>query len=251
MAVELRRGDGEVGERGSALRMLAVVAVECSLEHDRLEPVPKGVRRQRRGRRRDVEMLDRQRSGIPERLRDAHRGPDRSLILCIKESADTADHVASLHTANVLHVCGTRCARRCSLSHRGSKERADEYRDHLLAISITGDWAPWVEFFAAAVRDESRSGHDRIMRLLALREEISGAVRSALPRARLALEIADDLIAYPILSVADAQRRYGRSNQANRNAVASLVELGVLEPYGEARYDRLYWSRRVFQAIER
>ena len=75
-------------------------------------------------------------------------------------------------------------------------------------------------------------------------------VRSALPRARLAVEIADDLIAYPVLSAAHAQRRYGRSNQANRDAVASLVEVGLLEPYGEARYDRLYWNRRVFQVIE-
>lgn len=131
------------------------------------------------------------------------------------------------------------------------EERADEYRDHLLAVSETGDWAPWVEFFAHAVAAEARSGHDRIMRLLALREEIGETVRTAHPRARLAVEIADDLIAYPILSVAEAERRYGRSNQANRDAVASLVDLGVLEPYNEARYDRLYWSPRVFQVIER
>jgi hypothetical protein len=89
------------------------------------------------------------------------------------------------------------------------------------------------------------------MRLLALREEIAGAVRAALPRARLAIEIADDLIAYPVLSVADAQRRYGRSNQANRNAIGALLDLGVLEPYGSARYDRLYWNRQVLQVIER
>jgi Fic family protein len=129
-------------------------------------------------------------------------------------------------------------------------DRADEYRDHLLAVSTIGDWAPWIEFFAQAVRAEARSGHTRIMRLLALRDEISDTVRHAYPRARLAVEIADDLIAYPILSVSDAQRRYGRSNQANRNAVASLVELGVLEPYGDSRYDRLYWNRRVFQTID-
>lgn len=130
------------------------------------------------------------------------------------------------------------------------KDRADEYRDHLLAVSTTGNWAPWIEFFAHAVRAEARSGHTRIMRLLALRDAIGDAVRQAYPRARLAVEIADDLIAYPILSVSDAQRRYGRSNQANRNAVASLVELGVLEPYGDTRYDRLYWNRRVFQVID-
>jgi hypothetical protein len=33
--------------------------------------------------------------------------------------------------------------------------------------------------------------------------------------------------------------------------VGALLNLGVLEPYSSARYDRLYWSRRVFQAIER
>jgi Fic family protein len=131
------------------------------------------------------------------------------------------------------------------------EERADEYRDLLLAVSCTGDWASWIDFFARAVRDESRVGHDRIMRLLALREEITDSVRTALPRARLAVEIAEDLIAYPMLSVTDAQRRYGRSNQANRDAINALVELGILAPYGVARYDRIYWNRRVFQVIER
>jgi hypothetical protein len=29
-----------------------------------------------------------------------------------------------------------------------------------------------------------------------------------------------------------------------------LVDLGVLEPYSTARYDRLYWNRRVFQVID-
>ncbi len=130
------------------------------------------------------------------------------------------------------------------------KDHADEYRDHLLAVSTTGEWAPWIEFFAQAVCAEARSGHERIMRLLALRKELGETVRSAFPRARLAVEIAVDLIAYPILSVSDAQRRYGRSNQANRNAVGSLVELGILERYSDSRYDRLYWNRRVFQVID-
>lgn len=129
-------------------------------------------------------------------------------------------------------------------------DHADEYRDHLLIVSRTGDWAPWVEFLAQAVAMEARAGHDRIMRLLALRRELGDTVRSALPRARLAVEITDDLIAFPIVTVAAAHARYGRTNQANRNAVASLVDLGILEPYGTATYDRLYWNRRVFQVID-
>lgn len=130
------------------------------------------------------------------------------------------------------------------------KAHADEYRDHLLAVSQTGEWAPWIEFFAVAVREESRSGHDRIMRLLALRDDLGRTARDAMPRARIAIEIADDLIAYPILTVADAHHRYGRTNQANRNAIAALVDLGILEPYGSNTYDRLYWNRRVFQIVD-
>ena len=129
-------------------------------------------------------------------------------------------------------------------------DHAESYRDHLLAVSQTGDWAPWIGFFATAIREESRSGHDRIMRLLALRDDLGQQVRGALPRARITVEIADDLIAYPILTVADAQHRYGRTNQANRNAIQALVEIGILEPFGDATYDRLYWSKRVFQVVD-
>lgn len=130
------------------------------------------------------------------------------------------------------------------------KDHAEAYRDHLLAVSQTGDWAPWIEFFATAVLEESRSGHDRIMRLLALREDLGQQVRAAFPRARIAVEIADDLIAYPILTVADAQHRYGRTNQANRDAIQALVKIGILEPYSDATYDRLYWNKRVFQIVD-
>jgi Fic family protein len=127
---------------------------------------------------------------------------------------------------------------------------AEAYRDHLLTVGRTGRWSARIEFFATAVRDEARSGRDRTGRLLALREDLGQQIRAALPRARIAVEITDDLIAYPILTVADAHHRYGRSNQANRNAIAALVELGILEPYSDATYDRLYWNRRVFQTAD-
>jgi Fic family protein len=130
------------------------------------------------------------------------------------------------------------------------KDHATEYRDHLLRVSQTGEWAPWVQFFAEAVRVQARDGHDRIMRLLELRDELGKAVRHALPRARLAVEIVDDLIAFPIISVSSATKRHGRTNQANRIAIGQLVERGVLEPFGTRSYDRLYWNPRVFHIVE-
>lgn len=106
--------------------------------------------------------------------------------------------------------------------------------------SMCERWITWL----------SATGPVGRIQLLALREEVGDVVRTSLPRARPAGEIADDLVAYPILSVSDAQRRYGRTHQANRNAISSLLDLGILEPYSDVRYDRLYWNRRVFQIID-
>lgn len=106
-----------------------------------------------------------------------------------------------------------------------------------------------IEFLATAMRDEAKSSHDRIMKLLGLKAEISAHVKAERPRARLAVEIADELIAYPVLSVAEAQKRHGRSNQANRNAISVLADLGILQPLSERNYDRLFWCPRVFQIL--
>lgn len=129
------------------------------------------------------------------------------------------------------------------------KHNAEEYRDHLLRISCTGNWDPWVAFIAEAIKNEAISGRKRILALLHFRDEITRLVQENLPQGRLAFEIAQSLIEHPILSVADSTRRHGRTNQANRNAINALVELGVLEHYGPISYARLYLNRRVLSII--
>lgn len=129
------------------------------------------------------------------------------------------------------------------------EERKDEYRDHLFNVSASGQWEPWVRFFVAAVSAESKRSRDRIERLLRLQGEFSERVRELLPRGRLAVDVVDKLIAFPVVTVADVERRHGTSNQAARNAVQRLVDHGLLEPLEDVAYGRRFWSPRVFQVI--
>ncbi|MCP4306090.1 MAG: Fic family protein [bacterium] len=131
------------------------------------------------------------------------------------------------------------------------KEHEDEYKDHLLNLSLTGDWDPWVGFMAKAIAVEARRTQVRIENLLSLQEELSGRAREAFPRGRLAIDIADSLIGFPIITVAWAEKRFGKTNQASRNAIHQLVDREILEPYDEAQYDRRYWNPQVFQVIAR
>ncbi|HZD23739.1 MAG TPA: Fic family protein, partial [Acidimicrobiia bacterium] len=131
------------------------------------------------------------------------------------------------------------------------RQNENEYKDHLLKVSTTGDWEPWITFFVEALTVESQRAQHRIGELLHLRESLSEEVRQLLPRGRLAVDVVDDLIEFPVISVGAVEHRYDKSNQAARNAVNRLIEVGLLEPFNDAKYDRLYWNPRVFQIIQR
>lgn len=129
------------------------------------------------------------------------------------------------------------------------REHEQEYRDMLLETSATGDWNALVTFFSRAIAEQSRDTTRRVVQLLELRERLSDDVRTALPKARLALEIAENLIANPIVSAASATQIHGRSNQANRDAIHKLVDLGLLAPFNDDTYGRLFWNAEVFRII--
>jgi hypothetical protein len=65
----------------------------------------------------------------------------------------------------------------------------------------------------------------------------------------LAVDIVDGISEFPVVTVADLERRLGSSNQAARNAVKRLVDEGFLEPLDESVYGRRFWSPEVFRAI--
>jgi hypothetical protein len=52
------------------------------------------------------------------------------------------------------------------------EEQRDAYVDGLRDVSATGDYEPWIAFFADAVRVQSARALDKADRLIAVREEV-------------------------------------------------------------------------------
>lgn len=128
------------------------------------------------------------------------------------------------------------------------EERKDEYKDHLLAVSASGDFDPWVQFLAAAVHDQANEGVRRIEDLLAFRQELMDRLAATKIRG-VAVRIADSLIGYPIITPTQAAELHGVTYPPANNAIKTLVDLGVLREITGRGYGRAFVCDAVMSIL--
>jgi Fic family protein len=146
------------------------------------------------------------------------------------------------------------------LAHRGElrvpvlnlspwlENRRREYQDHLLQVSATGEFEPWIRFFSEAVRTQSVRAIEKIDSLHDWRDDATAKMINADVRG-VAARIVEDLIGYPLITVTLAAERFAVSYQAANTAVRRLVQLGILEERTGRRYGRVFAARRVLNII--
>jgi Fic family protein len=127
--------------------------------------------------------------------------------------------------------------------------RRTEYADLLLSTSQTGDWNPWVEFFCAAVKEQCETHLVVAQRLVhwleTLRQEIidrrwGGTI----------LQLAHDLIDWPIVTMPFTAKKYDVSPPAAKSMIDRLVAIGVLKEMTGKRYGRVFAAVEVMEIVE-
>jgi Fic family protein len=126
--------------------------------------------------------------------------------------------------------------------------RRRQYQDHLLAVSATGDFEPWIRFFSEAVRAQAVRGMEKIDALHDWRDDALTQLLDADVRG-VAVRIVEDLFGYPLITATPTAERYGVSYQAANTAIRRLVELGILEERTGRKYGRVFAARRVLNII--
>jgi Fic family protein len=146
------------------------------------------------------------------------------------------------------------------LAHRGElrvpvlnlspwlESRRRQYQDHLLSVSATGDFEPWIRFFSEAVRAQAVRGVEKIDALHDWRDEALAQLLDADVRG-VAVRIVEDLFGYPLITATLAAERYGVSYQAANTAIRRIVELGILEERTGRKYGRVFAARRALNII--
>ncbi|MBV9659902.1 MAG: Fic family protein [Acidimicrobiales bacterium] len=129
-------------------------------------------------------------------------------------------------------------------------ERREEYVDHLLTISESGDFNPWIQFFCKAVTDEARSAVDRITAAQEWRERLLVEIKDKRIKSLTVHQLADGLIGHPVVTATWVQNHYSVSFPTASSAIAKLTELGFLREMTGRNYGRTFAAMdllRIFQ----
>ncbi|HEX5407848.1 MAG TPA: Fic/DOC family N-terminal domain-containing protein [Pseudonocardiaceae bacterium] len=126
--------------------------------------------------------------------------------------------------------------------------RREDYIDHLLKVSKTGDFDPWVRFFSEAVKARADAAGDTILQLIEFADEVAETVKDRGMRGAV-LDLVPNIIGYPVMTVSRVAADLGVTYPTANNAVARLVELGYLREVTGERYARLYRCDRVYDIL--
>lgn len=115
------------------------------------------------------------------------------------------------------------------------------YTGHLQRVRETGDFDSWIRYFSEGLRT---SAIDSLRRIRAAQQHAREAVallRDAGARG-VAIQIAEDLVGYPVMTVTNVEARYDVTYNTANTAISRLVDLSVLRQVSEGTYSRVFAS---------
>lgn len=133
------------------------------------------------------------------------------------------------------------------LSHYFEKNK-NQYLDGLLQIGLRGDWRSWAEFFLDAVATEARRAVDKVLALLALRDEYRTRYRWA--NAPRLVDIADLFFSGPLQTITGIADAVGVDYKTAQRMVRILEAEDVLEETTGRRRNRIFLAPEIMHLLE-
>jgi Fic family protein len=127
--------------------------------------------------------------------------------------------------------------------------RRVDYQQHLLSLSRTGDWNPWVQFFCQALKEQCDSHVLVAKELLGWIQDLRRKLSDRHWTGTIA-DLSEKLIDWPIVTnrwVVETQRVSAPTAQ---RAIDRLVELGALKELTGGRYGRVYGAIELMNLVD-
>lgn len=122
-----------------------------------------------------------------------------------------------------------------------------QYYDHLLHVSRTGDWLPWVEFFLTGAEEQAGDALNRSRRLRNLQQAYRRTLQETRQSANV-IQLADQLFQNPVVTRPAVQRDLELSQRGAHLVVERLVEAGMLTEVPDSR-PTLFIAREILEVV--
>lgn len=124
-----------------------------------------------------------------------------------------------------------------------------EYYDHLLAVSQTGAWEAWLDFFLKGIHVQAEDAVAQIQRLQQTRRTYHDLVKNERAADRL-IQAIDVLLERPILSIRQLEKAMDIPYRSAQRYIEKLEQLGILlEVTGRSR-NRVYQAKTILAILE-
>ncbi len=121
------------------------------------------------------------------------------------------------------------------------------YYEHLMAVSTSGRWVEWIEFFLRGVRTQANEAVQRIERLLDLEKKYRALVLGKGKAAGSLVKLIDALFFHtPVLTVRQAQEILGSTFASGQKNIDRLIDLGILREVSGNSRNRVYFAREIY-----
>lgn len=125
----------------------------------------------------------------------------------------------------------------------------EHYIDHLMRVSHTGEWKPWIEFFLTGVTVQAKDAILRAQRLLGVQRDYHARIHGVRSSVLLA-HLVDSLFEWPATTSSRAKDRLGVTGPTARSSIAKLVEAGILVEWSGKQRNRVYLAPEIIKIVE-
>lgn len=120
------------------------------------------------------------------------------------------------------------------------------YYDHLLRVSHTGDWTPWLDFFLRGVIESAQESAEQAEGLLALRSKWHALFHTARSSALL-LKLIDELFQAPTMTIGRASEFLQVTPASASNNIKKLVDAGIMHERTGRKRSQIFMAPDILE----
>lgn len=127
----------------------------------------------------------------------------------------------------------------------------DEYYSRLLAVSQTGDWRGWIDFFLRGISNQAQEAVSDAKRILELHTVYEETLMKTKKIPESAHRLIDEIFENPFINISRLSKKWKIPFNSVKRGVLRLLKIGILQEFDQRKRNRIYYAPRLLELLTR